>query len=98
MRSLLKSKKAIAPLFIVLMIVLVLIVIYCLLFLPFPAFKKLRVIINFFLIIILWIVIQVGLIYGYYSLGKVATKGLTITKAKMVNYSLRFRHYIIRHN
>jgi len=91
------NKKAIAPLFIILFVVLSLISIYVLLFIPLPAFTKIRTIINYFLIIILWFIIQVGLIYAYFQLGKLAGKGFIVLKTKIINWSLGIRNYIIIH-
>lgn len=91
-----KSKKAIAPLFIILGVVLVLIAIYIFLFIPIPAFTSLRTIINYFLILIFFVILQIGIIFGYYNLGKYAIKGLTIAKTKIANWSLDIRHLIIR--
>jgi hypothetical protein len=93
-----KGKKGIATLFIVLGIVLVLLVIYIFLFIPIPAFTKLRMFINYFLIVLFWIMLQVGLIYGYYKLGRLAGKGFILIKTKMVKWSLNIRHYIITHS
>lgn len=93
-----KGKRGLAPLFIVLFIVLALIFIYCLLFLPIPAFTKLRMIINYFLIIILFLIIQVGFIYGYIKLGTFASRGIIKLKNKVMNWSLNLKNYIIIHS
>jgi hypothetical protein len=97
MRNIFKSKRGIAPLFLILMIVFILIVIYCLLFIPIPAFTKVRMIVNYFLIIILWITIQTGLIFGYYKLISFAIKGFGTGKKKIANLSLKMKKYIISH-
>jgi hypothetical protein len=97
MKNILKmtGKKAIAPLFIILFIILVLIIIYCLLFIPIPAFTKVRMIVNYFLIIIFWIIIQVGLIFAYYKIGIFVAKGITNLKTKILNWTMNFKKYII---
>jgi amino acid transporter len=93
-----RGKKGITPLLIILGIVLVIIIIYCLLFIPIPAFTKLRMIINYFLIIIFWIVLQIGLIYGYYRIGIFVGKSFTIIKTKLLNFSLRIEKYLVTYS
>ncbi len=77
------NKKGIAVIFIFIFIILTLIAIYMLLFLPIPAFTKIRVIINYFLIIILWLVIQALFLYGYFRIGLLAFKGFNLYKTKV---------------
>ena len=98
MLTLKSNRKALAPLFIILFIVLIMISIYCFLFIPIPAFTKLRMIINYFLIIILWLVIQAGFIYGYIKLGTFASRGIIKLKNKVINWSLDVRKYILIHS
>lgn len=98
MRKILKNKRGMVPFFLILMVILTLIIIYCLLFLPVPAFTKLRMIINYFLIIVFWIIIQIALIYGYYKLGTYMFMFFTILKTKMINWTFNIKKYIITHN
>lgn len=93
-----KEKRGLAPLFVILFAILIMIGIYCLLFIPIPAFTKLRMIINYFLIIILWLVIQAGFIYGYFKLGTLARTGIITLKTKVVNWSLNLKNYILIHS
>jgi amino acid transporter len=97
MKSILKNKRAIAPLFLIVIIILILIGVYIFLFLPVPAFKKIRMIINYFLILIFWIVLQVGLIYGYYKLGNLAVRNLGNLKKKILNWNVKIKNMIIGH-
>ncbi len=76
----LKNKKAIAPIFVFLIIICILIGIYLILLIPFPAFTKIRTIVNYFLIILLWFVFQGLVVYGYYRLGKLAIVGFAYYK------------------
>lgn len=69
------NKKAVAPLFIFGIVFAVIIVIYLLLYLPIPAFTKLRTIVNYFLILLFFVGLQGLIIYGYYTLGRFAFKG-----------------------
>jgi hypothetical protein len=98
MNTFLKNKKGIAPLFIILFVIIALIVIYLFLFIPIPAFTRLRTIINYFLIVIFWIILQVGLVYGYVKLGGIAIKSFTSIRTKMVNWSLNIKKFIITHS
>lgn len=91
-----QSKKGIAPIFIILIIIFVLLAIYLFLYIPIPAFKSLRTLINYFLILIFWIAFQIGLIFAYYEVGKYIYKGIIILKTKVVNWSMDIRHLIIR--
>lgn len=92
-----KSKKGVAPLFIVLSIFAVLVLIYLLLFIPIPSFTEKRTVINYFLILVFWIVLQVGLIYGYLKLGQLAVKGFGLLRGKVKNLSSSINRYLITH-
>jgi hypothetical protein len=98
MLILLRSKKAIAPLFVILAVVLGLILIYLFLLVPIPLFKSIRTQINYFLILIFWIIFQVGLIFAYYNVGLYFYKGIVIIKTKITDWSINIRHLIIRHS
>lgn len=91
------NKRGFAPLFVILGLVLGLIIIYCLLFIPIPAFTKVRMLVNYFLIIILWVLIQAGLIYGYYHGGKFVVRGFSTLKKMLTNWSLSIEKFIITH-
>ena len=95
--KLMNKKGVIAPLFIVLFIFISLIFIYLLLYIPLPFFEKGRVIINYFLIVILWIIIQVGLLYGYYKLGTLFLRVFNFIKTKVLTFSLKIKNYLIIH-
>lgn len=69
------NKKGIAPIIVVAGIVLFLIVIYIVLQIPIRPFEKIRNLINYILILILWITLQVGVVYAYFQLGKLAVMG-----------------------
>jgi hypothetical protein len=93
-----RNKKGITPLLIILIVVLALIVIYVLLLLPIPAFATIRTIINYFLILIFWIVLQVGLVYGYYKIGSYVATGFKSTRHKLQKLSLNIEKYILAHS
>jgi hypothetical protein len=94
----LRQKKAVAPLFILLGFILVLVIIYLILFIPIPEFTNLRTQINYFLIVIFWVLLQVGLILGYYKIAEYSIKGLNTLRFKVMGWSLGIRDYIITHS
>jgi hypothetical protein len=98
MLKLMKNRKAVAPLFVFLIIILILIAVYITLFIPIPAFQKLRMIINYFLIIILWVVLQAGLIYVYFRIGTYSTKGFNTMRGLVTRGTFKMRHFIIIHS
>jgi len=50
------------------------------------------------LILIFFGIIQIGLIYGYYKLGKYAIRGFKIIQTKLMNWSINIRNYIVIHS
>lgn len=92
------NKRSMAPFLVIIIIVLSMIAIYCLLYIPIPKFKEIRTIINYFLIIILWIILQVGLVYGYVQLGKLTEKGIKNVRNMMTKWSMNIRRFIIFHS
>lgn len=97
MKNLFKSKKSIAPLFIIVIIILVLIGVYIFLLLPVPKFAKIRTIINYFLILIFWFILQVGLIFAYYKLIHYSIRGFDTLKRKFLKFTLRINNFIVVH-
>lgn len=90
-----KNKKGITPIFLIVIIALVLVALYVLLFLPIPAFTKIRTIINYIIIIIAWVILQIGIILGYYYLGKYAMKGFKIYQNKFRNIVLGIKRFLV---
>jgi type VI protein secretion system component VasK len=64
----LRNKKGVAPLVVVGAFALTLVIIYLVLLLPVPSFTALRQTINYYIIIAIFILIQVAIIYGFYQL------------------------------
>lgn len=93
-----RGKQGIAPLLIILFLVLILLVLYLVMYLPIPLFTKIRMIANYFMIIIFWIVLQVGLIFAYYEMGKFASKNFSKVKGLVKNIDFRVKRYIILHS
>jgi hypothetical protein len=78
-------------------IIIALIGVYCLLFLPIPQFKVIRTTINYFLILLFWIVIQVVFVYGYYKIISFVVKNFFSLKSKVLGWSYKIKKYIIIH-
>jgi len=92
-----KNKKGIGIISMIILIALGMLVFYAVLYLPIPAFTRLRVTINYFLILISWVLLQVFIIAGYYKLGFYAVKGFNILKFKFARMSIDIRNYIVVH-
>ena len=89
------NKKGVASIIVVAILMLVLIVIYLVLFLPIPSFTALRTIINYFLSIGFFILIQVAVVLGYYYAGKYAVKGFNIYKNRIQKTFLDVKTFLI---
>lgn len=89
-----RGKKAIAP---VIFIGLFLAVIYIGLLLPIPAFKSMRMSINFFLVLGLWVILQIIIFYAYYKIGTLATKGVRLYKTSVEKWTARFKKWLTVH-
>lgn len=89
------NKRGIAPIVIVGILVLICIAFYLVLYIPIPAFKSLRTIINYFLAIIFFILLQVAIILGYYYAVKYAIKGFQLYKNKIQKTFMNIKTFII---
>ena len=92
------NKRGFSPFWIVLAVLLVLIVVYLVLLLPIPSFTAIRSIVNYFLVLILWLAIQIGIVTGFYEIGKFFVKNFTKINAKIINLSNKFRKFVIFHS
>ena len=91
-------KKAQVPIMAVVYTIFALIVIYLVLMIPFvPLFQQIRATMDYFIFIIFWVTLQVGLIIAYYKVGQFAFKGFVFMKTKIIGWSMNFRRYIIMH-
>lgn len=93
-----RGRKGILPFGILIYVVIALIVVYLILLLPFPSFIQIRAIINYFIFIIIWIIIQVGFVYGYIYLGRIVVKSFGYLKQNFAKLSFKIHKYIILHN
>ena len=92
-----KSKKAIAPIMIGLIVIGVLALIYLLLFLPFPAFKAFRQTINFYLILSIWVSLQILIIWGFAKLILGVNKSIKTYKQNILRWNLKVKEWIMIH-
>lgn len=91
------NKRGIAPLFIVLIVGCVLIGIYLLLFLPIPSFTSVRTLINYILILIVFVLLQVGLIFSYYTVIRFIVKIVSNSKRKLNRFAVNMRKILVSH-
>jgi hypothetical protein len=89
------NKKGLGGIVIIGIFLLIMITIYLILFIPIPAFKSLRTLINYILIVMLFVVIQVLFILGYYYIVKYAIKGFNIYKSQIQKTILDFKVSLI---
>jgi len=87
------NKRGILP--IIAFVFLALLSIYIVLWFPIPAFASIRSIVNYALMVIFWISLQVGLIYGYYRLGMLIAKGLGIYRGKMHLWTVNVKNFML---
>lgn len=90
-----KNKKAIVPIVAIGVSIAVIIIIYLILYIPIPAFSKLRQSINYYLVLALWILIQIGVVYSIYEIINYVVKGFKLYKSKLLNFDFKIRHFIL---
>lgn len=91
------NKKGITPLFAIIYLILLLLSVYLVLFLPVPAFKTVRMIINYFLMLIFWVVVQILIIYVYYKLIGFCIENILKLRKKITNWTFKIKKYVIVH-
>lgn len=89
------NKKAIGLIWLLIPLMIGLLIFYVILYLPIPSFQKLRIVINYFLIIIFWVLLQVLIIFGYFEIGKFTIKGFKFIQYKFTNWTIGVKNYII---
>ena len=89
------NKRGVATFTVIAFLVVALLIIYVILHIPIPAFSKIKNLVNYFMIIIVWLVLQVGLIYGYYRLGLLASKGLKTYRTKIQLWTVNIKNFLI---
>lgn len=90
-----KNKRGVATFTIIAGLLIALIIVYLILHLPIPAFTSIKNLINYFIVVILWFIVQTGIIYGYYRLGILVGKGYNIYKNKIHLWTVNVKNFII---
>jgi hypothetical protein len=90
-----KDKRGVAIIGMIAFIFISLIAIYIILWLPFPAFASIRSMINYAMVVIFWITLQVALVYGYYKLGILVMRGLSIYRGKMHLWMVNVKNFML---
>lgn len=75
--------------------VLGLLAIYLVLHFPIPAFASIRSMINYFMVLILWVVLQIAIIYGYYKLGMLVARGLSLYRGKLHLWMINIKEFML---
>jgi hypothetical protein len=91
------NRKGITPLFAIIYVIMILLSVYLFLFLPVPAFKTVRMTINYFLILIFWVIIQVLIIYAYYKLIRFCIVNVVKLRHKIHDWTFKVKRYVIVH-
>jgi hypothetical protein len=93
-----RNKKGVIPLIPILIFVgLFLITVYVLLYLPIPAFKTIRYSVEYFLLVLLWFILEVAIIYIYFKIIMFSRRGLEMYKRLIKNIGGRIDRYIVVH-
>jgi hypothetical protein len=93
MKRKMNKKGVIFPL--IAMLGLVILSVYLILFLPFPKLAKVKSLVHYVLIILVWFLFQVGLIYGYFKLSDYAQKGLNLYRNKIRNWTIKIKYFLV---
>lgn len=88
------NKKGIAIFPFILYTALALILIYLILLLPVPAFAFPKSIINYVIILVIWILVQAGLIYTYYKLGSYLQYIVSSSKGFVERWTTRILKFV----
>jgi hypothetical protein len=93
----LRNRKGIAPIMIGAIVIGVLVAFYLVLFIPLPAFKALRQTINFYLILSIWVGLQILIIWGFTKLVIGVRKSIKTYKQNILRWNLRIKEWIMLH-
>ena len=91
------NKKGLAFMPVIAFILLGMLAIYVVLYIPVPAFTKIRVTINYFLVSALWIIVQITFVYGYFQLAKYIIIGYSQYKKYLLKINMFTERLILRH-
>lgn len=90
------NKRGLVPIAIIAIILLIVIAFYLIIAInPFGAFTNIKATINYFLILIIFVAMQVGIIFGYYELAKFGVKGFKFIRKKIIDLTGSFKRYLV---
>ena len=89
------DKKGVVIFSVLAFIFIALLIIYIVLHFPIPAFATIRSIINYAMVILFWITLQVTLIYGYFKLGVLVAKGMNLYRGKMHLWTINVKNFML---
>ena len=96
-----KGKKAVAPIIVLLIALGVILIIYLIIMiLPstfFPAIAQFRGQINYYLVVALWVIVQVGVIYVAYKVIFYVSKGLKDYRNMLTQWTQKIKRFILLH-
>lgn len=92
-----KNKKGVAPVMIVLIGFGILALFYVVLLIPIPAFTQLRKTINYFIMIVLWFLVQALFLGIYFEVAVYMRKGFYFYKENLLKLSIKINNFIETH-
>lgn len=90
-----KNKRGVVPMLVV--IVGIILGAYLVLLIPIPAFTRVRSQINYYSIVSLWILLQIGVVYGVVQVIKYFKQGLKMYKKQLLHWDLKIKDFILTH-
>lgn len=91
-----ENKKGVGTLFIIIAgLIVALLVVYLILHIPIPAFKPLKNFINYILILIIWVILQLVIVLGYYYGFKYIIKGIKLYRVTLQKKIIDVRNWFI---
>lgn len=92
-----KNKKGIAPFIVIGSFLLVILAVYLFMFLPFPALKPIKANVDYFIILSLWVILQIAFIYFYFKLATWSITLFKFYKEYVFGLSLKIKDFIQVH-
>jgi hypothetical protein len=95
------NKKAVAPIVIIMIALAIIVVLYLLIWiLPaqfFPSIAQFRSQINYYLVIALWVIVQIGVVYLAYKAISFVSKGLKDYRNMLTQWTQKIKRFILLH-
>lgn len=91
------NKKALSPFMLIAFVLMIILGFYFLLFLPIPSLKPIKASVEYFIVIALWIIIQIGFVYFYFKLAGWSISLFKFYKEYVFGLSLKIKNFIKIH-